>query len=83
MRTYGSRYCTSIAAGSMDLGHHELDYLAQAHWHHFHYRTGGDDPGSTAPGARCASVPSSRRTALGVTQARSYPYDILVLAVGT
>src|SRR4029077_170268 len=24
-----------IAAGSMDLGHHELDYLAQAHWHHF------------------------------------------------
>src|SRR5437764_13908274 len=29
-----------IAAGSMDLGHHELDYLAQAHWHHFHCRTG-------------------------------------------
>jgi len=29
-----------IAAGSMDLGHHELDYLAQAHWHHFHYRIG-------------------------------------------
>src|SRR6516225_1314874 len=29
-----------IAAGSMDLGHHELDYLAQAHWHHFRYRTG-------------------------------------------
>jgi len=25
-----------VAAGSMDLGHHELDYLAQAHWHHFH-----------------------------------------------
>ena len=24
-----------MAAGSMDLGHHELDYLAQAHWHHF------------------------------------------------
>src|SRR5947207_10202863 len=29
-----------IAAGSMDLGRHELDYLAQAHWHYFHYRTG-------------------------------------------
>ncbi|HYP11998.1 MAG TPA: FAD-dependent oxidoreductase, partial [Xanthobacteraceae bacterium] len=29
-----------IAGGSMDLGHHELDYLAQAHWHHFLYRTG-------------------------------------------
>jgi NADH:ubiquinone reductase (H+-translocating) len=29
-----------IAAGSMDLGHHELNYLAQAHWHHFNYRIG-------------------------------------------
>src|SRR5256884_834579 len=29
-----------IAAGSMDLGVHELDYLAQAHWHHFSYRIG-------------------------------------------
>ena len=27
-----------IAAGSMDVGRHELNYLAQAHWHHFHYR---------------------------------------------
>ncbi len=29
-----------IAAGSMDTGHHELSYLAQAHWHHFRYRLG-------------------------------------------
>src|SRR5215218_5936895 len=29
-----------VAAGSMDLGVHELDYLAQAHWHHFRYRIG-------------------------------------------
>ena len=29
-----------IGAGSMDLGVHEIDYLAQAHWHHFRYRTG-------------------------------------------
>ena len=29
-----------IAAGSMDLGAHEVDYLAQAHWHHFRYRIG-------------------------------------------
>ena len=26
-----------IAAGSMDLGAHEVDYLAQAHWHHFRF----------------------------------------------
>src|SRR6266536_3728000 len=29
-----------VAAGSMDVGHHALDYLAQAHWHHFRYRYG-------------------------------------------
>jgi NADH:ubiquinone reductase (H+-translocating) len=27
-----------VAAGSMDLGVHEIDFLAQAHWHHFQYR---------------------------------------------
>src|SRR5207244_4507879 len=29
-----------IAAGSMDLGVHELDYLAQSYWHHFRFRLG-------------------------------------------
>ena len=29
-----------IAAGSMDIGAYEVDYLAQAHWHHFRYRIG-------------------------------------------
>src|ERR1700736_2017819 len=29
-----------IAAGTMDLGVHEIDFLAQAHWHHFRYRVG-------------------------------------------
>ena len=26
-----------IAAGSMDVGDHAVDYLAQASWHHFHF----------------------------------------------
>ncbi len=30
----------SVAAGSMDPSEHELDYLAQAHWHNFRYRFG-------------------------------------------
>ena len=30
----------SIAAGSMRRSQHELNYLAQAHWHHFRYRNG-------------------------------------------
>ena len=29
-----------IAAGSMDPDRHELEYLAQAHWHHFKFRLG-------------------------------------------
>src|SRR5688500_5964935 len=29
-----------VAAGSMDIHHHQLDYLAQSHWHHFQYRFG-------------------------------------------
>ena len=27
-----------VAAGSMDLNDHELDYLFQARWHHFQFR---------------------------------------------
>ena len=30
----------AVAAGSMNPGEHELNYLAQAHWHHFRYRVG-------------------------------------------
>jgi NADH:ubiquinone reductase (H+-translocating) len=30
----------SVAAGSLDFDEHALDYLAQAHWHHFGYRFG-------------------------------------------
>jgi NADH dehydrogenase len=29
-----------IAAGSMNIGEHEVDFLAQSHWHHFRYRIG-------------------------------------------
>ena len=29
-----------IAAGSMDLSTHEIDYLAQAYWHGFTFRLG-------------------------------------------
>src|SRR5437868_8212574 len=29
-----------VAAGSMDFAVHEIDFLAQAHWHGFRYRIG-------------------------------------------
>jgi len=41
-----------VAAGSMDLGVHELNYMAQSHWHHFRYRL-GEMIASTGDGARC------------------------------
>ena len=71
-----------IAAGSMDLGHHELDYLAQAHWHHFNYRT-GEMIGLNRfrREVQVGSVVEENGTE--VTPARSYRYDTLVLAVGS
>ena len=29
-----------VAAGSMDFAVQEIEFRAQAHWHHFHYRIG-------------------------------------------
>ena len=71
-----------IAAGTMDLGHHELDYLAQAHWHGFGYRIGaltGIDR------ARREVQVAASRDAEGrlVTPERSFGYDTLVIAIGS
>jgi NADH:ubiquinone reductase (H+-translocating) len=71
-----------IAAGSMDLGHHELDYLAQAHWHHFHYRT-GEMIGLDRSRREVLVGPVFEEHGTEITPARGYPYDTLVLAVGS
>jgi NADH:ubiquinone reductase (H+-translocating) len=71
-----------IAAGSMDLGHHELDYLAQAHWHHFHYRA-GEMIGLNRSRREVLVAPVVEEDGIEVTPARGYPYDTLVLAVGS
>ena len=69
-----------IAAGSMDLGHHELDYLAQAHWHHFRYRT-GEMIGLDRARREVLVGPVVEENGTEVTPARGYPYDTLVLAI--
>jgi NADH:ubiquinone reductase (H+-translocating) len=71
-----------VAAGSMDLDDHALDYLAQAHWHRFRYRVGelvGLDR------ARKEVLLAATRDEEGrlVTPERAVPYDLLVLAVGS
>jgi len=71
-----------IAAGSMDLDVHALDYLAQSHWHYFRFRIGemiGLDRGQRL--VHLAPYHDDEGTI--VTEARSFPYDTLVLAVGS
>ena len=45
----------SVAAGSMDPSEHQLNYLAQAHWHHFRYHF-GEMIGLDRAAKRCASA---------------------------
>ena len=48
-----------IASGSMDMSAHEVDYLAQSHWHHFRYRIGEMIGPGPRRGARCSWRPTS------------------------
>jgi NADH:ubiquinone reductase (H+-translocating) len=71
-----------VAAGSMDLNDHELDYLAQARWHHFRFQLG-----------RMQGLDRSRRevrlaaalddTGAQIMPERAVAYDTLVIAVGS
>ncbi|WP_298967658.1 NAD(P)/FAD-dependent oxidoreductase [uncultured Methylobacterium sp.] len=71
-----------VAAGSMDVGHHAVDYLHHAHAHGFRYRIGrmtGLDRS-----ARTIRLAASHDTeGREVTPERSVPYDTLVIAVGS
>ena len=71
-----------IAAGSMDVDRHEVEYMAQGHWHGFKYRYGemiGLD--------RAKKLVHLARTidedGREVTPDRWLPYDTLVIAVGS
>jgi NADH dehydrogenase len=71
-----------IAAGSMDLGAHEIDYLAQAHWHHFSYRI-GEMIGLDREQRLVHVAPFIDDEGMEVTPRRSFPYDTLVIAIGS
>ena len=71
-----------VAAGSMDFAVHEIDFLAQAHWHGFRYRIGemiGLDRQRREVQV-AAHVDDEGRQ---VTPMRSFCYDTLVMAVGS
>jgi hypothetical protein len=71
-----------VAAGTMDFAVHEINFLAQAHWHGFHYRIGemiGLDRQKREVHV-AAHVDDEGRQ---VTPMRSFGYDMLVIAVGS
>ncbi len=71
-----------IAAGSMDPDKHELAYLAQAHWHHFHFRLGRMD-GLNRAKKEITIAPFFDEDGLEVIARRTFQYDTLVLAIGS
>src|SRR5438477_5247530 len=71
-----------IAAGSMDIGVYETNYLAQSHWHHFRYRVG--EMIALDRERRAVTVaPFVDQEGDAVTPRREFSYDTLVLAIGS
>ena len=72
----------SVAAGSLRRSQHELNYMAQGHWHHFHYRngemTGLDRTAKTITLAR--TVDEEGRE---ISPEMQVGYDTLIVAVGS
>jgi NADH dehydrogenase len=71
-----------VAAGSLDVDEHELDYLAQAHWHHFTYRY-GELVGLDRAAKAVRLGPTFDEDGRQVTPGRTEPYDTLVIAIGS
>lgn len=72
-----------VAAGSMDLYEHDLDYLAQARWHHFEFQLGRMD--GLDRGRRVVKLAPTRDEVDGeeLIPRREIAYDTLVMAVGS
>lgn len=71
-----------IAAGSLDLNVREIDYLAQAYWHGFTYRI-GEMTGIDRERREVRIAPYVDSEGRQVTNDRSFPYDTLVITVGS
>ncbi len=71
-----------IAAGSMNPDKHELEYLAQAHWHHFNFRLGRMD-GLDRSKKEVTIAPYFDEDGIEVIPRRTFQYDSLVIAIGS
>lgn len=72
----------AVAAGSMDPGKHELNYLAHAHAHHFDYCL-GEMTGLDRTAHLVSIGASLDDEGREITPARTLAYDTLVIAVGS
>ena len=71
-----------VAAGSMDIHQHQLDYLAQARWHHFIFAHGGLTGLDRA--ARHVVVGAVKdEDGEEILPERRIAYDTLVIAIGS
>jgi NADH dehydrogenase len=69
------------AAGSIDVGEYELDYLAHAHWHSYRFRYGEMEGLDRT--RRLVHLAATRdEEGREITPARSIGYDTLVIAIG-
>jgi NADH dehydrogenase len=71
-----------LASGSMDIGVYQTNYLAQSHWHYFRYRI-GEMIGLDRARRRVVVAPFIDEEGEQVTPLREFPYDTLVMAVGS
>ena len=71
-----------IASGSMDMSAHEVDYLAQAHWHRFRFRL-GELTGIDRERREVQVAPYLDDEGRLVTPERAFGYDTLVVAIGS
>jgi NADH dehydrogenase len=71
-----------LAAGSMDIGVYQTNYLAQSHWHYFRYRI-GEMVGLDRARRIVHVAPFVDEDGDEVTSSRSFDYDTLVIAIGS
>ena len=72
----------AVAAGSLDRSQHELNYLAQAHWHHFGYKYGAMT-GIDRARQEIHLAPTRDDEGNEITPAQTLGYDTLVMSVGS
>lgn len=70
-----------IAAGSMDVGRHELAYQAQGYWHGFQFRY-GEMTGIDREKKLVYLAATYDEEGREITPVRSFKYDTLVIAIG-